>query len=75
MSGVLVHTEICKINCKLSEADQISYSGMYSGKMQRIKAEYIRLYPTGKIETWRVALQIATFAFLALAAIFLGFFK
>jgi hypothetical protein len=48
---------------------------MYPGKMQKIKAEYKRLYPTGKIETWRLRLQIAMFAFLAVAAIFLGFFR
>ena len=38
-------------------------------------AEYKRLYPTGKVETWRVTLQIAMFAFLALAAISLGFLR
>jgi hypothetical protein len=38
--------------------------------MQKIKAEYNLLYPT-----WRVRLQIAMFAFLALAALFLGFFR
>jgi hypothetical protein len=48
---------------------------MYTGKMQKIKAEYKRLYPTGRVEAWRVRLQIATFVFLALAGIFLGFFR
>jgi hypothetical protein len=48
---------------------------MYPGKMQKIKAEYKRLYPTGKVETWRVRVQIAMFAFLALAALLLGFFR
>ena len=48
---------------------------MYPGKMQKIKAEYKRLYPTGKVEAWRLRLQIAMFAFLALAAIFLGFLR
>ena len=45
------------------------------GKMQKIKADYRRLYPTGKVEAWRVTLQIAMFAFLGLAAICLGFLK
>jgi hypothetical protein len=48
---------------------------MYPGKMQKIKAEYKRLYPAGKVETWRVRLLVAMCGFLALAAIFLGFFR
>jgi hypothetical protein len=48
---------------------------MHPSKMQQIKAEYNRLYPAGKLETWRKTVQIATFAFLARAAIFLGFLK
>jgi hypothetical protein len=43
--------------------------------MQKIKAEYKRLYPTGKVEAWRVRLQIAMLVFLGLAAIFFGFFR
>jgi hypothetical protein len=54
---------------------EISLSYMYPGKMQKIKAEYTRLYPMGRVETWRVRLQVAMFAFLALAAVFLGFFR
>jgi hypothetical protein len=75
IGSVLVHREIAAVNRKVSDAEQISFSFMYPGKMQKIKAEYKRLYPTGKVETWRLRLQIAMFAFLALAAIFLGFFK
>jgi hypothetical protein len=48
---------------------------MYPGKMQKVKAEYKRLYPTGRVEIWRLRLQIAMFAFLARTAIFLGFFS
>jgi hypothetical protein len=75
ISSVLVHREIGKVNCKLSDAEQISYSFLYPGKMQQIKAEYKRLYPTGRVEIWRLTLEIGAFAFLALAAIALGFFK
>jgi hypothetical protein len=63
------------VNRKVPDAEQISYSFMYPGKMQKIKADYKRLYPTGKVETWRVTLQSAMFAFLALAAICLGFLR
>ena len=73
--SVLVHREIVAVNRQLPDAERISYSFMYPGKMQKIKAEYKRLYPTGMVETWRLRLQIAMFVFLALAAIFLGFFK
>ncbi len=75
IGGVLVHREIAAVNLKLPDAEQISLSFMYPGKMQKIKAQYKRLYPTGKVENWRVRIQIAMFAFLALAAIFLGFLR
>jgi len=71
----LVHREIAAVNRRVPDAEHISYSFMYPGKMQEIKAEYKRLYPTGKIETWRLRVQIAMFAFLAVVAIFLGFFR
>ena len=75
IGSVLVHQEIVAVNRKVPDAEQISWSFMYPGKMQKIKAEYKRLYPAGKVETWRVRLQVAMFGFLALAAIFLGFFR
>ena len=75
VGSVLVHHEISAVNRKVPAAEQISLSFMYPGKMQKIKAEYKRLYPTGKVETWRVRLQVAMFVFLALAAIVLGFLR
>jgi len=33
------HREIVAVNCKVSDAEQISLSFMYPGKMQKIKAE------------------------------------
>jgi hypothetical protein len=54
--SLLVHREIVAVNRKVSDAEQISLSFMYPSKMQKIKAEYNRLYPTGKVETWRVRL-------------------
>ena len=75
IGSVLVQQEIAAVNRKVPDAEQISLSFMFPGKMQKIKAEYKRLYPTGKVEAWRLRLQIAMFAFLALAAIFLGFLR
>jgi hypothetical protein len=75
INSILVHREIAAVNRRVSDAEQISYSFMYPAKMQKIKAEYRRLYPVGKLETWRQTAQIAMFAFLALAAIVLGVLK
>ena len=75
LSGALVQREIAAVNKKLPAADQISYSFMYPGKMQNIKMQYRQFYPNGRLESWRSRFQIAMFAFLALAAIFLGFLK
>ena len=75
IGSLLVHREIVDVNRKIPDAERISLSFMYPSKMQRIKSEYRRLYPTGKVETWRMRFQIAMFAFLALAAIFLGFLR
>jgi len=75
IGSFLVHREIVAVNRKVPDPEQISYSFMYPGKMQKVKAEYKRLYPAGSIETWRLKLQCAMFAFAGLAAIFLGFFR
>jgi len=75
IGSLLVHREIAEVNRRVPDAAQISYWFMYPGKMQKIKAEYKRLYPAGSIEIWRLRLQLAIFAFLALAVIFLAFFR
>jgi len=75
IAGILTHREIGEVNRKLSDEEQISYSFMYPGKMQKIKAEYHRLYPNGRVDAWRSTFQIGLFVFLALAAITSGFFK
>jgi hypothetical protein len=74
-AGIMTHREIGEVNRKLPDEKQISYSFMYPGKMQKIKAKYHRLYPTGRVDAWRSTFQIGLFVFLALAAITSGFFK
>lgn len=74
-SSFLVYQEIGELNRKLPDDKQISYFGMYPGKMAMIKREYKRLYPVGRVDFWRVAFQIAAFVFLALVAITAGFFR
>jgi len=82
LSGFFLWQEIGEVNRKLSDAEQISYWGMHLSywgmhplKMARIRKEYRRLYPSGKIDLMRRIFQYATFAFLALSLIPLGFFR
>jgi len=75
LSSFLLWQEIGEINRKLPDAEQISYWGMHPTKMARIKREYKRLYPSGKIDLMRLIFQYAMFAFLVLLLIPLGFFK
>ena len=78
-SGVLaaffLWQEIGEINRKLPETDQISYWGMHPVKMAKVKREYRRLYPSGKIDLIRRIFQYVTFLFALLLLIPLGFFK
>jgi hypothetical protein len=69
MSGFFLMQEIGEVNRKMPDNEQISHWGMYPGKMQAIKVEYKRLYPSGRLEFWRFWLQVASLAFLGLAAV------
>ena len=75
LSSFFLWQEIGEINRKLSDDEQISYWGMHPVKMARIKREYKRLYPSGRIDLIRRLLQYAAFAFMVLLLIPLGFFK
>jgi len=75
LSAFFLWQEIGEINRKLPDTEQISYWGMYPGKMARIKQEYKRLYPFGKIDLARRICQYVAFVFAALLLIPLGFFK
>jgi hypothetical protein len=75
ISGFLVYQEIGEVNRKLSEHEQIRYLFMYPGKMQKIQAEYKRLYPKGKVDLWRRVFQIAFFVFMAATALASGFLR
>jgi hypothetical protein len=75
ISSFLLWQEIGEVNRKTPEGEQISYWGMYPAKMARVKREYLRLYPTGRIDLMRRIFQYAAFACLFLLLIPLGFFK
>jgi hypothetical protein len=61
LSSFLLWQEIGEINRKLPDAEQISYWGMHPAKMARVKREYRRLYPSGKIDLMRLILQDPVF--------------
>jgi len=75
LSAFFLWQQIGEINRKLPDNEQISYWGMHPVKMAKIKREYRRLYPSGKIDLLRRILQYAAFVFLVLLLIPLGFFK
>ena len=75
ISALFLWQEIGEINKSRSPEKPISYWGMYPEKMARIKREYKRLYPSGRIEYLRVAFQIAGLIFMALLLVPLGFFR
>ena len=75
LSAFFLWQEIGEVNRKMSDSEQISYWGMHPAKMAKIKQEYRRLYPSGKIDLVRRTLQYAAFAFAVLLLIPLGFFK
>ena len=75
IAGFLTYQQIGEVNRKLPDNEQISYLFMYPEKMRRLKADYKRLYPKGRVNFWRSLFQAAMFFFLALSAIASGFLK
>ena len=75
VSAFFLWQEIGEINRKLPENEQISYWGIHPIKMAKIRREYKRLYPSGKIDLMSRIFQYAGFAFMVLLLIPLGFFK
>ena len=75
ISGFLLTQEIGEVNRKLPEDQQISYWWMYAEKYSKIKKEYRRLYPNGRIHTFGVIFQVVAFALFLLAIIASGFFR
>jgi len=75
LSSFFLWQEIGEVNRKLPDGEQISYWGMRPAKMARIKTEYKRLYPSGKIDLMRRLFQYAMFTCAVLLLIPLGFFR
>jgi hypothetical protein len=66
ISGVFFLQEIGEVNRKNPEGEQISYWFTSPGKVSRVRREYKRLYPSGRIDTLRQIFQIAAFVLLIL---------
>jgi hypothetical protein len=74
-SAFLLWKEIGELNRKLPDTEQIPYFWMYTGKRMRIKHEYKRLYPNGRIDLAVFAFEFTGFILLILSAVAAGFFK
>lgn len=75
LSAFFLWQEIGEVNRKLPDGEQISYWGMHPAKMARVRREYRRLYPSGKIDLMSRIFQYAAFVFAVLLLIPLGFFR
>ncbi len=76
ISGLLTYLEVGEVNRRLSEDEQISYLFIrYPGQMAKIKTQYKRFYPTGRLDSWRFAMEIAALVFFGATAISAGFLK
>jgi hypothetical protein len=74
LSTFILWREIDEINRKLSDEEQISHLWIYTDKSLRIKREYRRLYPNGRLERVGFAFEILGFFLLACAAASAVFF-
>ena len=63
-AGFVTSAIIGEVNRKLPENDQISYLWSYYAKSRRIKYEYRRLYPKGRLLLYEGVLTGAAFGFL-----------
>jgi hypothetical protein len=75
VSGFCLMQEIGEVNRRLPDDQQISYWEMYSDKYAKIRGEYKRLYPHGRIHSVGRAFEIAAFVFFLLGVFAAGFFK
>jgi|ERR1700739_4581742 hypothetical protein len=68
-AGFVASAIIGEINCKLPEKEQISYLWSHYWKSRRVKYEYRRLYPSGKLLFYEAVLTYAAFGLLLLLAL------
>lgn len=74
ISGAIFCQVIGEVNRKLPDDQQISYWGlMHVDEATRIREEYKRLYPGGRLHHLRFIFAMAGFVLLLLATISAGF--
>jgi hypothetical protein len=74
VSGWLYNQEIGEVNRKLPDSEQLSYWFWHSDKAWKLKQEYKRLYPDGRLHSVMFAFQIIGLAFFFAAALSTGLF-
>ena len=74
VSSLLNWQQIAEVNRKLPDEEQISYWGFRTFKQIKIRQEYKRLYPSGKLLLLSNVFQWAGFGFFLLTVINSGFF-
>jgi hypothetical protein len=67
--ALMINTIIGEINRKLPENEQISYFGGHRTKYHRIREEYRRLYPDGRLLFYSRVFSFAGIGFLLLLAL------
>lgn len=76
VSTFVLTAMIGEINRKSPDNAQIGYFGFWAGKFFRIKDEYMRLYPSGKLLILLNALRICgILLFISSAAVLFRFIK
>ena len=75
LGALVLYMMIGEINRRLPDHQQISYLLMYPGKLGKIRQEYKRFYPTGRLDLLRIVCNVLMFLALLGAAWRLGFFE
>jgi len=74
ISSLCLSKEVGEVNRKLPDDQQISYWGMYTSKRLKIKDQYRKLYPNGRLDRvvflWEIAGFILVFFFAMSSGLF-----
>lgn len=74
-SGLILYAMVGEVNRKLPDEKQIEYLFMYPGKVGKIKSEYRKYYPNGRLALlWNISAGLM-FAGGVAVAWSLGFFE
>jgi hypothetical protein len=74
ISSLCLSKEVGEVNRKLPDDQQISYWGMYTSKRLKIKDQYRKLYPNGRLDRVVFLWEIAGFILVFFSAMSSGLF-